>query len=221
MQAWLAVIFVVVICIFAAIYSAKRRKELMAWAHSKGLSYDRHKRYNMENRFAAFKCFRRGRSRYAYNIMEGNWKERPIAAFDYHYRTGSGKNSHDYTFSAVVIETALPLKPLHIRTENLADKLADFVGVSDLEFESAEFNRIFYVKSPDRRWAYDVLHTRTMQFLLDSPRFIIQFAPCHVIAYRSTKFSTQEFEQAAETVSGILDRLPAYLIKQLKEETSI
>ena len=38
----------------------------------------------------------------------------------------------------------------------------------DIDFESDEFSRKFYVQSSDRKFAYDVLHPRMMEFLLQT-----------------------------------------------------
>ena len=103
-------------------------------------------------------------------------------------------------------------------TKDFFDRITEFFGLDDIDFESAEFSRKFFVKAKDKRWAYDVIHTRTMQFLLDMPQFTMQFDPLHAIAHRSSKFKTGEFEAAAEVIVGILDRLPDYLVKQMQGE---
>ena len=114
----------------------------------------------------------------------------------------------------MIIESAIPLKPLHLRREHLFDKVSEFFGVDDIDFESAEFSRKFYVKSPDKRWAYDVIHARMMEYLLDAPTFSIQFAGSYVIAWRSSWFGPAEFEAGANLICGILDRLPGYVVQQ-------
>jgi hypothetical protein len=201
---------------------AKRRKELALWAQSKRLVFSAGKNYGMEARFPELSALRQGENRYACNVMEGDWAGRPVTAFDYHYETYSHdskgrRQTHHYNFSTVVIGSSLPLKQLFIRPEGLFDKVAEFFGVDDIDFESAEFSRKFFVKANDRKWAYDVIHTRTMEFLLGSPRFTIQFIPMAVAAWRASTFSVRDFEAAAEVIRGILDRLPDYLVKQLKE----
>lgn len=200
---------------------AKRRKELLAWAQSKGLIFSAGKNYGMETRFPELSALRQGENRYACNVMEGDWAGRPVTAFDYHYETHSHdskgrRQTHHHNFSTVVIGSSLPLKQLFIRPEGLFDKVAEFFGIDDIDFESAEFSRKFYVKAEDRRWAYDVIHQRTMQFLLDMPRFTIQFAPFRVFAWRNATFKVADFEAAAEVLRGMLDRLPDYLVKQLQ-----
>ena len=209
------VIVLVAVGIACGMYlSARRRKELAAWARSRGLRFDRSKDRGMDDRFDQFKCLRQGHSRYAYNVMEGQWAGKDLAAFDYHYATGSGKNRSDHHFSALILESPIRLKPLFIRREGFFDKVTEFFGLDDIDFESAEFSRKFYVRSPDRRWAYDVIHQRMMEYLMSAPAFAIQFAPGHVIAWRSRRAKPADFEAAAELILGILSRLPDYLVRQ-------
>ena len=206
-----AVIAAVVYGYYAA---AQRRKELSAWARERGLWFSPAKDRTLDGRFSEFDCLSRGHSRYAHNLISGDWSGREFLAFDYHYVTGHGKNQSTHTFSAVVLDGQVPLKPLFIRPEGCFDKITEFFGYDDIDFESAEFSRTFYVKSPDRRWAYDVIHQRTMAFLLEAPRFTIKFDRRHVIAYLGRRFKPQEFAAAAEVVQGVLDRLPEYLVRQ-------
>jgi len=226
MQALIIVLVIAVVAGFIALgayTAAQRRKALTGWAQTKGLTYRRDKDRSMDERYPGFKCLREGSSRYAYNIMDGDWSGRRITAFDYHYATHSRdskgrRRTHHHHFSALVLNTDLRLKPLFIRPESFFDKLTEFVGFDDIDFESAEFSRKFYVKAEDRRWAYDVIHARTMEFLLDRPQFSVQFNGHNVIAYRSSRFGPEDFETAAEVVCGMLERLPDYLVKRLREE---
>ncbi len=216
MEMLIPVVIVLVVAgiIYSFYISAKRRKELAAWAHSKALRFDRAKNHGMDGRFGEFKCLCRGHSRYAYNVMTGDWSGLPITAFDYHYTTGSGKNRSEHHFSAAIVKAPIPLKPLYIRREHFFDKLTEFFGYDDIDFESAEFSRRFYVKSRDKRWAYDVIHQRMMDYLLSAPEFAVQFDFGHVIAWRSRRFKTTDFEVAIEHVRAILDQLPEYVVRQ-------
>lgn len=195
-------------------FSAQRRKELASWASSVGLTFSPGHDRSYENRYPEFGCLRRGHSRYAYNIASGSWKDRWLEVFDYRYVTGHGKNRSTHTFSAIIIRTDLPLKPLHIRAENAFDKLTEFFGADDIDFESHQFSREFHVKSPDKKWAFDVLHQRTMEFLLAQPKYTIEFDTRSIICWRNRRFSSQMREGAINVVEGILDRLPEYVIRE-------
>jgi hypothetical protein len=201
--------------------SQQRKQELAALAARYGWLYQPGKDRGMESRFGAFSCLQKGSNRYAYNILEGKYTGRSICGFDYHFETYStdskgNRQTHHHYFSAVVLDTQLPLKPLIIRPEGFFDKIGEFFGMDDIDFESDEFSRQFHVTSPDRRWAFDVIHQETMEFLLAAPRFKIELAGPRVIAYRSNCFDPDEFEHALEVSAGIIDRLPNYLLREWK-----
>ena len=203
--------------------SRKRQQALVAWAAAHDLAFSADQDGSVEDRFPAFSCLRAGDgSRYAYNRMQGKWGERPLLAFDYHYVTHSTnskghRSTHHHHFSAVILFSSVPLKPLSIRSENFLDKVGAFFGHEDINFESAEFSRRFYVKAPDRKWAYDVIHQRTMEFLLSMPVHHLQFDADCVMAWRDTTFSADEFATAANLAAGVLDGLPPYLVAQQME----
>jgi hypothetical protein len=216
------VAFVVIAIIACGWYAAnQRRKELLAWAQGKGLQFTFDKYYDLEDRFPAFSCLDQGSNRYAYNVISGTLAGRKFLGFDYHYTTGSGKNRHDHHFSAIILQSSILLKPLFIRPENFLDKVTEFAGFNDIDFESAEFSRKFYVKSPDKRWAYDVIHPQMMEFLLASPVFTIQFDLTNIMACRNSTFSVSDYDSAVSVIDGMLERLPDYLIKQQQGNRSV
>ena len=225
---WLLIFGVIALFIvFAAVGAAQRRKRreaLAAWVGRYGLSFSPDRDAGFDEQFPEFDCLRSGSDRYAYNIARGTWDGRSLLAFDYHYTTqstdskGRRKTNHHH-FSAVILGAKVPLKPLIVRSENIFDKLKGAFGFDDIDFESAQFSRRFYVAAPDRRWAYDVLHPRAIQFLLDSPRFSIEFDRRHVIAWRSKQFTVADREQAIALIDGLLDQLPDYVRKSQEQLT--
>jgi hypothetical protein len=211
---------VVAIAVYAHKVAEKRKLAIAAWAGTRGLSFTRDRDWSFDQRYD-FACLNRGDDRYAYNVSRGRVGEFGICAFDYHYETHStdskgNRTDHDHHFSAVVVETGLRLKPLSIRKENFFDKVGEFVGLDDIDFELAEFSREFYVKSPDRRWAFDVLHQESMEFLLNAPRFQIEFLGRSVVAWRDSSFSAEEFEQALQVSMGLTSRLPKSVVQELR-----
>ncbi|MEX1229131.1 MAG: hypothetical protein WEB58_02750 [Planctomycetaceae bacterium] len=220
------IIVVVVLLLVGGIFShqqaKKRWEELSAWAASRGLVFHPDKDRGFDDDFSEFSHLRQGSSRYAYNIIEGRYNNFTFTAFDYHYETHSTdskgrRQTHHHYFTAAIVEAGLPLKPLFIRSEGFFDKVTEFFGFDDIDFELAEFSREFHVKSPDRRWAFDVLHQESMEFLLASPRFTLDMQHGRVMAYRAGTFSIDEYEQALDVVIGLIERLPSSVVRELKE----
>lgn len=226
---FLAFPIIVGLIVWAIIVGRRKARErqaaLVQWAGARGLHLSPTRDREFRDRFPQFDCFKQGeQNRYAFNIASGAWNGRTLVAFHYHYETTSrDKDGHTRTtswyFSGVLLKPRIPLKPLQIRAENFFDKIAGVFGFDDIDFESAEFSRRFCVKSPDRKWAYDVLHAQTIEFLLQSPRFTVEFDREWVLAYKSGQASPGEHEQAIAVLEGILDRLPNYVIEQQKVMT--
>jgi len=219
----LMIVVVIVGAVFAHRAAKKRQAALLVWSVQNGLSYDRDEDRSLEDRFPLHKCLREGSKRYAENVMEGQSDGRGVCAFDYHYETYSTdskghRQTNHHHFSAVVLDSGLPLESLFIRSESFLDKITEFVGYDDIDFELTEFSNKFYVKAPDRKWAYEVLHQGTMEFLLESPRFTLEMAGPWLMARRTGRFKAEQFSEALGVAAGILDRLPRYLLKQLKGE---
>lgn len=225
MEPWILFIpfllMVITLIIWGAYAAAQRRKALQAWAAQRGFTYDSGHDDTFIARYPNFACFKAGnQDRYAFNIMRGRWGTRPLVAFDYHYETVSHdskgrRRTTSHYFSGVMLDAELALKPLAIRPEGFFDRIGEFFGYDDIDFESAEFSRRFHVRAPDRRWAFDVLHQRAMEFLLNQPSFTIEFDRAHVLAWRGGTLDPAGFEQAAGVLSGLLDQLPEYLKQQL------
>lgn len=219
------IIGIIALMVVGAILASQARKKrqmaLAAWARSNGFHYTPDEVSTLEDRFYGFECLQQGSNRYGYNVMRGTYRARGTWAFDYHYETYSrdskgNRTTHHHHFSAVVVDSGLRLKPLSLRGEHFFDRIKGVFGFDDIDFESAQFSREFWVRAEDKRWAYDVIHQGTMEFLLESPRFDLQMNGPYVIANRGSRFKPQEFDQALQVAHGILDRLPRDIVEQLR-----
>lgn len=157
----------------------RRRRELFAAVAARhGLAYDFESYGNWDDRFRHFECFQQGHSRRAFNILSGRldgdgppcW----LGEYEYKETHGSGKNRRTvtYRFGFAIIDTGYPMMPdMLIRREHFLDKVAGFLGFDDIDFESVEFSKRYMVKCTDKRFAYDLIDPRMMEFLLadDTP----------------------------------------------------
>lgn len=173
------VIPAVIAAIIYGIAAERKRREAMAQlAGSLGLLFDAGSDPGHDERFGHFEVFCRGHSRRAFNTLSGNVTLEGslfgCRCGDYEYKitTSNGKTTttHTYRFSYLILGVPWQGVPdLVIRREGLWDKIKGFMGFDDIDFESEEFSRKFFVKSPDKRFAYAVVHPRMMEFLLASP----------------------------------------------------
>ena len=107
---------------------------------------------------------------------------------------------------------------LLIRKEGLGDKLAGGLGFDDIDFESEEFSRTFWVKSQDKRFAFDVIHPLMMEFLLDGspPQVEITGDVCLLTEGRRP-WDPLQFQGAIRWFEAFLERWPDHLTEQLTE----
>jgi hypothetical protein len=193
-----------------------RIRKIAVWAAEKGLTFRRERDWRFQHEYPGFGCLNKGDNRYAYNIVEGKWSGRPFTAFQYHYTIPkkvegpSGKKftyNEPHSFSAVLLDSELALKPLTIEK-----------GSGGLQFEWDEFNHNFRVTG-ERKWAFDVLNARSMEFLMSMPRLTIEFGKFHVMVHiRHVPPLVKEIENAANLAQGLLERLPEYVRRQQRPE---
>jgi len=162
-----AFIALVAAAIVFGILKARQRREAMARL-AKELSFEYYPDdpWNLEDKYAMFELFGRGHSRRASNVICGDVDGRAVVAFDYQYTTGSGKNQSTHSCQALVMGLPILAAGLRMRSENLFDRVASWVGYEDIDFESDEFSRRYHVACDDRRFAYDILHARLIEYLL-------------------------------------------------------
>ncbi len=147
----------------------KRREELAVMARQLGLEYSPRDVQGCLG--LPFALLGKGDGRGTENVMWGTWQGMPVREFDYWYYEEStdseGRRSKTYyRFSCAVTDIAAICPPLTLDREDLFTRMADHMGLRDIEFESEDFNHAFNVKSKDRKFANDVIDARMMQWLV-------------------------------------------------------
>ncbi|MDA8746329.1 hypothetical protein N9N28_17035, partial [Rubripirellula amarantea] len=167
-----------VMAYYSHLQAKQRREELSQLAQRRGWRFEHSHDAEWDSRYSQFSWFNTGHSRYAYNFLHGQLRIEgrnvPSVAGDYTYKvtSGTGKNrkTTTYYFSFLLVELPFRgLPQLAVRPEGFFDSVTSFFGFDDIDFESEEFSRKFHVKSSDKRFAYDLLHARMMEFMLASP----------------------------------------------------
>ncbi len=209
---------VILVIILAWLLEMRRRKAIKQWAEANGLSFTSERDRSFDDTFPNFHCLQRGSNRYAKNIIYGDWNSRYACIFDYYYTTGSGKNKHTHSFTGVMLNVGIPMPHLLIRGESFFDKVGEFIGFDDIDFEFKEFNDKYYVKSKDKKFAYDIVNPKMIEYLLTQPITPIEFSGQNVLTYESTnkKLKPGEIEDKLAFLEEIIKRFPDYLIKEFQ-----
>jgi hypothetical protein len=210
-----AVIVVLIATIYGVILQRKRREGLFELAQRLNLDFHGGQDYGIPGRFGFLKQLAQGDDRYAANVLSGNYQQNEILAFDYHYATyhtdknGTHKDDHWFSFFILTMPTVFPV--LTIRRENLLTRVAEVFGYQDIKFESAEFSKTFNVRSPDKKFAYDVCNAKMMEYLLANRDLSIEIENQALALAFNTRLSVEQIEFNLQRLVEIRSRLPEYL----------
>ncbi|MEW6307318.1 MAG: hypothetical protein AB1705_28015 [Verrucomicrobiota bacterium] len=214
---FIAVVVFAIICgIFAWQAEKKRREELAALAAQLGLRYSRERDHNLAVRFGFLNKLAQGANRYAFNILSGQHQDHNVTIFDYHYETYSRnskghRQTHHHYLGCLILTLDRDFPELTITEEGLFSKIAQFVGYDDIDFESAEFSKQFCVRSADKKFAYDVCHTRMMEYLLANPDLNVEIdVDCLAIIF-GRRLEIHDIPRNLERLLAIRKLMPEYL----------
>jgi hypothetical protein len=205
--------------IYSQIQARKRREALIELAQRLNLDFDPGQDREIPGRFNFLNLFARGENRYATNVLSGNYRQNEILAFDYHYETEStdskgNRTTQDHWFSFFILTLPKSFPELTIRRENFLTKIAEVFGYQDINFESAEFSKAFNVRSPDKKFAYDVCNGKMMEYLLANRDLSIEIENEVIALAFSTRLSVEQIEFNLQRLVEIRSRLPDYLFTQ-------
>ncbi len=158
-----------------------------------------------------FRLFSRGHSHKVICRARGEYRGHSIEIFDYQYTTGSGRSRQTHYFTPLFVHTQWPLGKIIIRPEGFFDKVAAVIGFDDIDLDSREFNKKFYVKSPDKKYAYDLLHPRAMEQLLKHSGITVETGGRSYLFYYDGKMNLREVPDFLDTGIEFAELLPGFL----------
>ena len=205
--------------IYSAIAARKRREALFGLAQRLNLNFDPGNDFGIPGRFGFLKQLDQGDNRYATNVLSGNYRENEILMFDYHYETHStdskgNRSTQHHWFSFFILTLPADFPDLTIRRLNFFTKIAEVFGYQDIKFESAEFSKTFCVRSPDKKFAYDVCNAQMMEYLLANRDLSVELENEVIALAFNTRLSTEQIESNLQRLVEIRSRLPQYLFTQ-------
>ncbi len=216
---FIAVVIAVLIGgISGVIQQRKRREGLFELAQRLHLDFADGEDYGIAGRFGFLKQLAQGDNRYATNVLSGSYRQNDILAFDYHYQTythdKNGTHTEHHWFSFFLLTLPGNFPDLTIRRENFLTRVAEVFGYQDIKFESAEFSRAFCVRSPDKKFAYDVCNAKMMEYLLANRDLSVEIENGVIALAFTTRLAVGQFESNLQRLVEIRSRLPEYLFTQ-------
>ncbi len=202
----------------------ERRAAMQDLASSLGFRFDHEDNDSHDEDFSQFEIFRRGHSRTAKYTMRGSVElfghTSEVCAGDFRCKitSGSGKSrrTRTYLFSYLIVHPPWPSPTLLIRREGMFDKIKGTFGFDDIDFESEEFSKRFWVQSNDKRFAYDVIHPRMMEFLLlrlDTGIDLEGGAIC--LSDGACRWEPNQFREQLQFLRGFCELWPRHLLVDL------
>jgi hypothetical protein len=206
---------------FGYVQAKKRRELLQQFAAAQGWTW-----VPRDDSWAARFSgdpFGDGDSREAQNVLQGQWRGRPMAAFDYSYETYSTDSqgrrttqTHRYAVCVLALPARVPKTELV--PESVFGRLGTVLGMQDIELESEDFNRRYRVRSDNPKFAYDVLPPRTMEALLSRPTLHLRVAGTDAMCWESGRHSPGELLARLDALTCLLDGIPDFVWSDLKEQ---
>ena len=213
------VVLILIGAIFNAIAQRKRREGLFELAARLNLDFEMAEDRGIPGRFGFLKQLAQGDNRYATNVLSGTYQQNNVLVFDYHYETHSTdskghRQTEDHWFSFFILTMPAVFPDLTIRRENFFTRVAEAFGYQDINFESAEFSRAFNVRSPDKKFAYDVCNAKMIEYLLANRDLSIEIENEVIALAFDTRLSVEQIEFNLQRLVEIRSRLPEYLFTQ-------
>ena len=215
-------LIIFIICIFIAILvltilqSSKRTREWQEFANAHHLAFSHSDINDLPEKYSNFDLFKDGNSKIADNLCYGNDKGLEIITCDYQYTVGSEKRSQTDFFNVLIVKTPLMFQPVLLRRENVVDKLGSAVGFEDINFESAEFSKTFYVKSSDKKFAFDIFHPRMMELFLSNQDIFFEARGSAFVMFQRGTQAISKMESLLTFAHQFMELIPGYLKKDME-----
>jgi hypothetical protein len=190
---------------------SKRLHELPGVAARARLQFSELDRFN--SAAVPFPLFRKGEGRQIKNVM---WRDAPghPRVFDYGYytvyRDKSGTTHERWRwFACALVQHNGRWPELLLTRERLVDRVAQSLGVNDVELESEEFNRTFVVQCEDPKFATDLLDPQMMEFLLGTQGMVEIHSKGRFVLVASAPLPAEGMVGLLGVAEGFAQRVPA------------
>jgi hypothetical protein len=210
----LMVVIVVVVAIILSRYlpskpdpEEQRRRNLAALARKLKLQFSPNGDFELAKKYSFLRWLKRGDISYAYNAFYGYYLGYPVTVFDYTFAAGKC----DYYWSAFVLKMKTNFPDMIISHENMESRFAEELGESHVTFESAEFSHAFRVRSADKKFAFDVCHSRMMEYLLANKDLTMEINGTVVAVLFEDWLRPEKIEFNLSRLIEIRKLLPEYL----------
>ncbi len=212
----LAAVFMIFLIVFSHYAERKRREALMAEAAALGFRFVPGINYGLGKDFTFLNDLYGGSNNYVENMVLGIAEGHEIKAFDHHYETYStdknGRKTHHHWHHVYCLTLPASFPELRIGPENFLTRFAKNFGYPSIDFESHEFSKAFLVQSPDKKFAYDICHTRFMEYLLENRDIHLEIeGACYALVFDG-KRESGHLHREVDRLLALRSHIPEYLL---------
>lgn len=217
------IVVVAIVAVVAAVNAYGQRKRFEEYATRRGWEYTPSE-HSLAKSFPQMAPFGSGSSRRCTNVLRYRAGEHAGLSFDYSFTVsrGSGENrsSTTYRFHVVSLDLPHPLPRLTLRPEGMFDGVAKLFGSQDVQFESEEFNRAWFVQSEHLPAAHDLIHPRTMGWLLEPAQRGASFAIEDGVLFTFIKGrqNLENIDPLIGRLAGLLGHVPEFMWQKAQGE---
>lgn len=183
------------------------RRAFIEMARKLGYRYY-YRSYAIPQRFSFLSQHRRGRGRYAFNIIIGQEEGASHLLFDYTFSTGLGaeKKWHYSSFSAMRHGKTCAF--LRIYPRSMLEVLGDIVGYDEALFEESEFTRQYAVYATDDSFAHELITQPLVEYLMRHPGLSLEVEPYWVALGAAERLIPEEIPRRLRQVEKVRAMLP-------------
>lgn len=205
----LVIALAAILGVYHFIRESRRNKEFHELAQRLGLRHEGAcSGRDIEAAYAPLELLDRGHSRKASHVLTGRLDGCEVMCCAYQYTTGSGKNKSTRRRGLAMLDLGLFLPRILIRHEGFGDRLASWLGFDDVDFESDQFSRRYFVKCHDRRFAYALIDPQMMEFLLQESDFQWEVSGRWVAVWREDELDADEVRPLLNALLAFRNRVP-------------
>ena len=154
------------------------------------------------------------------DVVRGPLNGYTCASFTHQYEQGKDDEVKvPSSWQVDVVDLPYPLATIDILPEDLLARFSKFLGGSDIDFESAEFNAAWRIKAGDAKYAHDIVHPRMMERLLwaDAQGMAIRIESSAVYAWRVDRRGPDELARRLGVLTAIARLIPEFVYREFKE----
>jgi len=215
-------IVVVALIIYAWVQGDKRRKLLAAYAASRGMQFSSEDPFDIPTSLGGFGLMQQGHGKGAANVHWGAPRGFDVMLFEYEYKTGSGKDESTHSHICCRWSLPAPLANMAMRPEGVFDRVAEWFGQNDIDFESEEFSRRYHVTGSDAREVYAVIHPRMMEFIMQSGMEYLEIMGNQALTYTNeSTLSPERCDRFLTVAEGFNGNLPPHIVREKGGATNV